>query len=260
MTETISVIVPVFNNRETLTELGDRIRRTLEPERRLELIFVDDCSADDSWRVIGEIMRNSPACVVAIQPPRNLGQHGAILLGLHHACGDWCVVLDADLQDRPEAIAHLLAAAENHDAVFAGRRGQHQPSFRLLTGRLYRALLAALSGVPLDSGTFFLLRRDGVQRILALPVSTPSVIAMIGLARLRVASIPIERAQRGAGQSAYSTMLRLRVAWRMVRCVLEFRLSLADRAIGVTIDALSAASIVRDSTSTTTVPPHEARL
>jgi hypothetical protein len=91
-------------------------------------------------------------------------------------------------------------------------------------------------------------------------VSTPSVIAMIGLARLRVASIPIERSQRGAGHSAYSTKLRLRLAWRMVRCVIEFRLGLADRAIGVTIGALSAASIVRDSTGTAAVPPHETRL
>lgn len=248
MTDTISVVIPVFNNRETLVELCERIRRTVESRgRALELILVDDCSRDGSWQVIAGIMRTSPACIVAVQTPRNLGQHRAILVGLQHARGEWCAVLDADLQDAPEAIAHLLQAAGGYDAVFAGRRGRHQGFVRLWTGRLYRALLAALSGVPLDSGTFCVLRRDGVQRILALPVSTPSVIAMIGLARLRSTSIPVQRDQRPAGQSAYSTRLRLHLAWRMVRCVLEFRFRPADREIGRVIAELSAAAIVRES-------------
>ena len=171
-------------------------------------------------------MRDSPARVVAIRPPRNLGQHSAILLGLHHARGAWCAVLDADLQDSPEAITDLLAAAENCDAVFAGRRGQHQaactPADRpALPGTAGRARRRA---VGLGDVLRAPARRRG--RILALPVSTPSFIAMIGLARLRAKSIPIERAQRSAGHSAYSTRLRLRLAWRMVRCVLEFRFRL----------------------------------
>ncbi|HKS63200.1 MAG TPA: glycosyltransferase [Xanthobacteraceae bacterium] len=247
MTETISVVIPVFNNRATLVELGDRIRRTVEPDRTLELILVDDCSSDDSWSVIAEVLRDSPARVVAIRTPRNLGQHGAILLGLSRARGAWCAVLDADLQDRPEAIADLLAAADGHDAVFAGRRGRHQGLVRLLTGKLYRALLGALAGVPSDAGTFCVLRRAGVERILALPVTTPSFIAMIGLARLRATSIPIQREQRRAGYSAYSTGLRLALAWRMLRCVLEYRFRPADSAIGATIGTWVAASTVRES-------------
>jgi glycosyltransferase involved in cell wall biosynthesis len=247
MTETISVVIPVFNNRATLAELGDRIRRTLEPDRTLELILVDDCSADDSWSVIAETMRDNPARIVAIRTPRNLGQHGAILLGLDRARGAWCAVLDADLQDRPEAITDLLAAADGYDAVFAGRRGRHQGLVRLLTGKLYRALLGLLAGVPSDAGTFCVLRREAVERILTLPVTTPSFIAMTGLARLHAKSIPIQRDQRRAGRSAYSTGLRLALAWRMLRCVLEYRFRPADSAIGATIDAWAAASIVRES-------------
>ena len=254
MTETISVVIPVFNNRATLAELGDRIRHTVEPQRTLELILVDDCSTDDSWTVMAEIMRDSPSRLVAIRTPRNLGQHGAILLGLSRARGAWCAVLDADLQDRPEAIAGLLAAAAGCDAVFAGRRGRHQGLVRLLTGKLYRALLGALAGVPSDAGTFCVLRREAVECILALPVTTPSFIAMIGLARLRAKSLPVERAQRGAGHSAYSTGLRLAVAWRMLRCVLEYRFRPADSAIGATIGTWAAASTMRDNSGAVVDP------
>ena len=259
MTETISVVIPVFNNRATLAELSDRIRRTIEPDRMLELILVDDCSADDSWSVIDEIARDSPARIVAIRTPHNLGQHPAILVGLQRARGAWCAVLDADLQDRPEAIADLLGAAAGFDVVFAGRRGRHQGRVRLLTGWLYRGLLGMVSGTPADAGTFCVLRRGAVERILALPVTTPSLIAMIGLARLRAKSLPVERARRPAGHSAYSTGLRLVLAWRMLRCVFEYRLRLGDRAIGATIEALAAASTVRESAGAA-VHPGEAPL
>lgn len=260
MTETISVVIPVFNNRATLVELGERVRRTVAPERMLELILVDDCSADDSWRLITDILRVSPPRVVAVQTPRNLGQHSAILVGLSRARGTWCAVLDADLQDRPEAIADLLAAADGCDVVFAGRRGRHQGLARLLTGRIYRRLLNVLSGTPSDAGTFCVLRRDAVDRILALPVTTPSFIAMTGLARLRAKSLPIERAQRSGGHSAYSTRLRLRLAFRMLRCVLEYRFRPAKYAIGVTIGTLAAASIVRESAVASAVHRTEAPL
>lgn len=246
MTETISVVVPVFNNRETLAELGDRIRRTVERGWMLELIFVDDCSVDDSWRVIAELVCDSPARVIAIKTRRNLGQHAAILVGLHRARGAWCAVLDADLQGSPEAITDLITAADGYDVVFAGRRGRHQEVARLLTGRLYRLLLSVLTGVPSDAGTFCVLRREAVDRILALPATTPSFIAMIGLARLRATSIPVQREPRRAGQSAYGSRLRLRLAWQMLRCVVECRFRPGDNAIGVKVGAWSATSIMRE--------------
>lgn len=255
--ETISVIVPVFNNRATLTELARRIRDAVTPGRTLELVFVDDCSSDDSWDVIAGIMRTAPTGVVAIRPPRNLGQHGAILLGLHHARGTWCAVLDADLQDSPEAIPDLLAAAGgDDDVVFAGRRGRHQGPVRLATGRLYRLLLSLLAGIPSDAGTFCVLRRAAVARILALPIATPSLIAMVGLARLRAKSIPVQRGQRRAGRSAYSTAARMRLAGRMLRCVLEYRLRMVDGTISGRVAAIAAASTVRD----TVVDPDRAPL
>lgn len=250
MTETISAVIPVFNNRATLAELGERIRRTVAPNRTLELILVDDGSTDDSWAVIAEIMRDSPAHVIAIQTPRNLGQHTAILLGLHHARGAWCAVLDADLQDQPEAIADLLTAADDVDVVFAGRRGWHQGVARQLTGTVYRIVLNLLAGIPSDAGTFCVIRRDGVQRILALPVTDVSLLAMIGLARLRTRSVPVRRAQRQIGHSAYSTGLRVKLARQMLRCIFDFRFRPADRAIGSRIAELSAASLVREKCMT----------
>lgn len=244
MNETISVVIPVFNNQDTLVELTERIRKTVEPERSLELILVDDCSRDDSWRVIGEIARSSPARVIAVQSLRNLGQHPAIVLGLNHAHGAWCAVLDADLQDQPEAITELLAAADDVDVVFAGRRGWNQGFIRQLTGTLYRKLLGMLAGIPPNVGAFSVLRHDAVRQILALPVTKASLMAMVGLAGLRSKSISIQREQRAKGESGYSTWSRIRVARQMLSCIFEFHFQPADRTIGSMMAELSTASLL----------------
>ncbi len=98
------------------------------------------------------------------------------------------------------------------DAVFAGRRGAYEGALRLLTGRLHRAVLARLTGLPPDAGAFLALApraRAAVGRAAA-----PSLVAAIGAARLPVASLPVARAPRAAGRSAWTVRARLRQSAR----------------------------------------------
>jgi glycosyltransferase involved in cell wall biosynthesis len=168
-----------------------------------EIIFVDDHSPDGSWTVIEEIAAAGGGRTRGLRLAQNVGQHMAVLTGLSEARGTRCVVLDADLQDPPEAIPDLLGP-EFHDygAVFAGRRGDYAPPGRLFTSALYRRLLSRVSGVPLDAGMFFAIAQEDVRRLLDLRISKASLVAMIGLSGIRSTSLPVRRSVRNSGRSA----------------------------------------------------------
>lgn len=215
----ISVVIPVYCNAEMLHELYGRLRHVLAAQRLpYEMIFVDDAGPDGSLAVLRELAQGDPrVAVLALE--QNVGQHRAVLTGLAQARGQWVVVMDADLQDPPEAIPHLLTKMqEGFAAVFAGRRGRYESAFRLLTSRLFKRLLHLLCGVPADAGLFVAMNRQMVKRLLAFNVAQPFVTAMMGCTGLPLASTPVLRSQRRRGRSTYSFWKRLKtgslaIAW-----------------------------------------------
>ena len=220
MTE-LSVIAPVYGNATTLGELHRRVRAAAG-ERQLQLILVDDASPDDSRRVIAELAAGDPG-VEPLLLERNVGQHAAVLEGMRRARGRWTAVLDADLQDPPEAIPVLIASAvDGEDVVFAGRHGAYEGPGRRAASWIFKRLLGHLAGVPRDAGMFFVANRRAVDRLLALDGPPPFVVAMVGAAGLRARSVPVER-DRDPGGSAYTTRLRIRSALRGLRWALARR-------------------------------------
>lgn len=215
----LSVVVPVYRNRQSLAELAARVRLALAPVCSFELVLVDDACPDGSGQLIDELAETDEA-IVPVHLPANRGQHRAALAGLATATGSWCVIMDGDLQDPPEELPVLLdrASAGDVDAVFAGRAGRYESSWRLLTGRVYRRLLSALLPLPPDAGIFVLLSRDAVERVLALRGPAPAVVAMIGCTGVRAVSVPVERAaRRASAASAYTDLMRLTSALRALR-------------------------------------------
>ncbi len=229
----VSVVIPVYRNADTLSSLYQRVRQMLETqELTYEVVFVDDACPDGSLPALEELARADPRVgVLALE--RNVGQHRAVLAGLSCARGEWVVVLDADLQDPPEAIPALLAKArEGYAAVFAGRRGRYESPARLLTSRLFKWLLHKASGVPPDAGLYVVLNREMVERLLAMRGPSPFVVAMIGCAGLPMASIPVERSPRPGGRSAYSFRGRLRSGWRGVAWTLSWKWRRGRKGLG----------------------------
>jgi glycosyltransferase involved in cell wall biosynthesis len=234
MTASLSVVVPVFNNAESLREIAARICAAVGADVRVaskeraslrlaEIIFVDDGSTDNSWEVIAELARCDRR-IAGIRLPHNLGQGKASLAGLRCVVGEWRALLDADLQDPPESIAYLVAAASpTIDAVFAGRTGEYQSGDRMRTGRIARRVRSALAGVPLDAGAFVVLRARAIDRIAALRVRDVSLVAMIGLAGVSMASVPVPRSHRPHGASSYSAWGRIRAGAAVLRCCAEAR-------------------------------------
>ena len=220
----VSIVVPVYRNGPTLVPLWERIDRVLSTEGyRFEVIFVDDNCPDGSLEIARDLAAaRAEVNVVALR--RNVGQHWAVLTGLALSRGSWAVVMDADLQDPPEAIPRLLDVDESVMAVFAGRRGRYQVWHRMLTSRVHKHLLHLACGVPKDAGIYVALRRAMIDRILSLPAATARIVSLIGLTGMPTASVPVRREVRPSGSSAYSSWARLRSALAAYRCVAQTRL------------------------------------
>jgi glycosyltransferase involved in cell wall biosynthesis len=175
--------------------------------------------------VAGRLAAADPRIVAQVLP-RNVGQHGALTAGLEaEPAADVWVCLDADLQDPPEAVPALLERWSGQPpvaAVFAGRRGAYESSWRLRTGRLHRQVLARLTGLPPDAGAFLALGPAAREQVLRR--RAPSVVASIGAARLETASVPVVRAARPSGSSAWTGRARLRQSVRTLAWTVRARL------------------------------------
>jgi len=223
----ISIIVPVYGNAGTLVELHRRLYLVMERMQcAFEVIFVNDASPDDSLAILERLTRQDRrVCAIALE--YNVGHHMAVLVGLAHARGAWCVVMDADLQDPPEAIPHLLSkATDGFCAVFAGRRGRYESAGRLITSRLFKMMLHVLCGVPVDAGIFLAMDSSVRRCLLTMGGSYPSIVAMVGCTALPMASVPVIRDARPIGRTSYNSSGRIKSALHAIAWVFHWKLRL----------------------------------
>ncbi len=211
----VAVVTPVYGNAPTVEELTRRVATALDQVAvGWSLRFVVDASPDDSLAVLRGLAATDPRLSVTSLTV-NVGQNRALLTGLAAEDGaDAWVCLDADLQDPPEAIPALVARLAQGDVgvVFAGRRGTYESCSRLVGGMVHRAAMARLTGLPADAGAF--LAMDRAARDTLLRLSPPGIVAGIGAARIPATSVPVVRAPRPSGRSAWTAAARLRQSGR----------------------------------------------
>lgn len=148
----VSIIVPVYNEEESIPELYRELKAVFDRAPwDGEIIMIDDGSADDSAAVIATIAENDPR-VRLVRFARNFGQTAAILAGIDHATGDVLIPMDADLQNDPEDIPRLLAKVEEGYDVVSGWRKNRQDRFwsRRLPSMLANKLISWWTGVTLN--------------------------------------------------------------------------------------------------------------
>ena len=208
MTASVSVVVPVFNERENLPEL---LRRTLAAGRALgrpwELLLVDDGSRDGSSDMLTEYANANPGEVKALLLYRNAGQHNAILCGFAHAQGDILVTLDADLQNPPEEIGRLVAKIEEgFDVVGSVRQDRQDAAFRKIFSGMVNLMVRRSTGVILhDYGCMLrAYRRKVVEAMLTCKERSTFIPVLANLFARRVTEIPVGHSERAAGTSKYS--------------------------------------------------------
>jgi dolichol-phosphate mannosyltransferase len=215
----ISVVTPVYCCASCLRELCRRLGETLSKVvDDYEIVLVDDASPDGAWNVLRELCA-ADARIKAIGLSRNFGQHYAIAAGLEHATGEWIVVMDCDLQDRPEEIAALhTTAREGHDIVFARREERQDGWLKRAASRAFIALLNWLSGADYDYQTanFGIYRRPVIDAVRSMGDRSRFFPVMVRWTGFRSTSIPVQHDARAEGESAYSLRKLLRLALDIV--------------------------------------------
>ena len=166
----ISVIVPLFNEAESLPELSAWIRRVMEENSfSYEVIMVDDGSNDGSWACIKKLSEENP-CIHGIQFRRNYGKSAALYCGFERAEGDVVITMDADLQDSPDEIPELFRMVKEDDYDVVSGWKQHRKDNKLtknLPSKLYNATARKITGIKLHDMNCGLkaYRKDVVKSI-----------------------------------------------------------------------------------------------
>ena len=220
----VAIVAPVYRNADTLEALASRVRTAMHhAAESFRLLLVVDASPDDSWAVVRRLAARDTR-ISGLRLADNVGQHAAILAGLAAVRARRFVVMDADLQDPPEAIPAMLACArETGSTVFAERKGRYERWDRLATSRTLKVLLSRLSGVPRGVGTFFVVDLEVAAAMRESRARPAQVVILAHHYSERCETIPVWRARRPIGTSAYSSIGRVRAAIRSVRCAMACR-------------------------------------
>jgi polyisoprenyl-phosphate glycosyltransferase len=208
----LSVVVPVYGCADCLVALHARLTASVaQITDRYEFVFVDDRSLDDGWSVL-ERLAAQDEHVRAVRLSRNFGQDAAITAGLAEAEGAWAVVMDCDLQEAPEDIPRLWAAAgEGYDIVRTTRRGWRHSAFRRWTSRIYRRLTMETDVRP-DYSNLSLLSRRVIDAFLRLHDRDREYMIALDWLGFDSTQVEIEHHERHAGRSGYTVRRLMRVA------------------------------------------------
>ena len=213
---TLSLVVPVFNERETLPAFYERTTAALHgccPS--YEIVFVDDGSQDGS---LDELRRlaSTDSHVRVVSFSRNFGHQTAVSAGMNYASGEAVAVIDSDLQDPPELIAPLLARwRDGYQVVYAIRRTRRENVLKRAAYRVFYRLLRSLSYVdmPLDAGDFAIMDRRVVDLLNDMPERNRFVRGIRAWVGFKQTGIEYDRDPRFAGESKYPLTKLLRLAY-----------------------------------------------
>lgn len=208
-----SVVIPVFNSTESLYDLVDRISKVFEQlDLRHEIIFVDDGSSNSrTWPTLKDLSLKNQE-VHAIQLTRNFGKARAVLCGMQHACGEWIITLDDDLQHAPEDIPALLEKW-NHDVVI-GHFKNKKSHFLLqrVTSQIKGHFDTKILGIPkgIQMSPFKLIKARVVQHMLSIKTTQPFIPALILYATRDIVQAQVMHHPRQYGKSAFNLSRRLK--------------------------------------------------
>ncbi len=227
----ISVVVPVYQGADCLQELYRRLVASLSAiDDTFEIILVEDCGADDSWNLIRALAQRDPR-VRGIQFSRNFGQHYGITAGIHESRGSWIVIMDCDLQDRPEEIPRLYTAAmQGYDIVLARRQRRQDSWPKRATSTLFYAAFRYLTELEYDGtvGNFRIMSRQVANSFNAFTEQLRFFGGIITWLGFRVSSIDVQHDPRFAGETAYT--------WRkLINLAVQTMVAYSDKPLRIAI-------------------------
>lgn len=211
----ISVVVPVYGCRAALEELHMRLVTTLKKITQCyEIIFVNDACPQNSWEVIEKICLNDKN-VKGIELSRNFGQIKATTAGVDYSSGDWVVVLDCDLQDKPEEIINLYnKAMEGYDVVIARREKRQDSRVKTFVSKIFYKIYSFASEDYYDPAlcNFSIMNRNVADYYCKMRELHRGFTIYLKWLGFRHATINVEHNERKEGKSSYTMKKRIQFA------------------------------------------------
>jgi dolichol-phosphate mannosyltransferase len=203
----ISIVIPVYQAENITDELVLRIKNAMQfAENNYEIILVDDGSTDNSWITIEKNAALNPE-VIGVKLSRNFGQHHAITAGLDYCKGDWIVVMDCDLQDRPEEIERLYnKALTGYELVFAKRINRKGSLIKKIQANIFYNVFTFLTGIKYDGsiGNFGIYSRKVIDNIKTMREPMRAFSPMVRWLGFSKGYVDVQHASRVNGTSTYS--------------------------------------------------------
>jgi len=211
----LSVVVPLYNESSLIGELVSRVKNSLESVTEdFEIILVDDGSLDKTWDLI-EIEAEKEKRIKGIKFSRNFGHHYAITAGLHNSSGEWVIVMDGDLQDRPEVIPDLYnKAVSGFDIVFVSRQNRPEKIYYLVIQKIFYWGLKRLSGIDFDSSqaNFSIINKKVVEAYKRFPENARFYGSTIKWLGFSSGNIFADHGTRHSGKPSYTLKKRINLA------------------------------------------------
>lgn len=227
----ISVVIPVYEAEGCLHELYRRLVESLDAlQLAFEIIMVEDCGGDSSWDVIQELAAQDDR-LRGFKLSRNFGQHNAITAGLDQVRGDWIVIMDCDLQDKPEDISRLIEKTrEGFDVVIARNLVRRHSWFKQVTAKAFYKVFSWFAGYHYQDGvrSFRIISRDAANALRAMREQMRSIGALGMWIGFSSTYINIELEPRYAGRSSYSIRRLLSLAFNNI-------VAFSDRPLRISI-------------------------
>lgn len=227
----ISVISPIYRAENIIVELVRQVRdAVLTITDNFEIILVNDASPDNSWEKITQECALDKR-IKGINLSRNFGQHYAITAGLSYAKGEWMVVMDCDLQDRPNEIPNLYQKAlEGWDSVFAQRKARNDKYFKKAFSKSFYKLFSYLTDTVQDESVsnFGIYHRKTIDALLKMKDQIRFFPTMIQWVGFRKYYLPVQHSERFEGKSSYNLKSLFRLALNSI-------LAFSDKPLRLTV-------------------------
>jgi len=227
----ISVVSPVYRAENIIAELVRRLLVELSKiTNDFEIILVEDFGPDNSWLKVLEETKKDPR-VKGIKLSRNFGQHHAITAGLDASSGDWIIVMDCDLQDRPEEVPHLYNEAQKgFDIVFARRVERQDRFIKTFTSKMFYKVFSYLSGIEQDGtiANFGIYSRKVINSINSMRESMRAFSPMARWVGFKKTAIDVTHAERFEGNTSYN--------WnKLINLALDIAIAYSDKPLKLAI-------------------------
>lgn len=211
----ISILIPVFNDQEVLDELNSRLVSILSTiSDSFEIVLVDDGSTDDSWGKIEELKKQNDN-ILGVKLMRNFGQQNAIAAGLDYVSGDIVVIMDSDLQDKPEDIPKLIEVMKQSDAsmVIAKWISRKDSFIKKFYSKLFFTVSKKITKISHQPGlgVFRAIRKEVVEELKKYNEKTSTTLSLLYWIGVDYVTVDLKRDERYAGKSGYTLKKMLKL-------------------------------------------------